>query len=532
MRASSRFFALHGAVILTLAAASVGLAQQRGSPSTHAPEPLLRSVQELLQRGDAVAARSQLAQALKQYPKEPVLHNFLGVLEAQQNRYTHAEESFRKAVTLAPAYAGAWENLARLYHQNLDKDQDAARKAIAAYEALLSLNPASAEANYQVAVLLLAQGEFARARHHIDRLPAEAGARAQALVVRCAAEAGLGDMAGVEAAAAQLVNSPDLTEADITSILPVLGRSNQDGIAIRLLEGLASRRLASSDTLRSLASLYERQEQLPEARKTFESAAAAGQVSAPLLLDLARVAYKQKDFEGALSYLAHARDLEPNNAGIHFFWGLVSVELELPVEAERALLKAVELNPENPYYSYALGAVIAGSKKWSDAIPYLKKYCEKKPDDPRGKLALASAHYHTYEYDLARKELREIVDKPETAAGAHYHLGLLAIQENNFEEAVRELEEAVRLSPKYADAHAELGFTYMQMEQFDKARTALDRSLELKPDDRRANMVLLSLYQRTEDPRAEAQMKKFEELDKKLTERTKLLLRTIEARPY
>jgi hypothetical protein len=45
-------------------------------------------------------------------------------------------------------------------------------------------------------------------------------------------------------------------------------------------------------------------------------------------------------------------------------------------------------------------------------------------------------------------------------------------------------------------------------------------------------MVLLSLYQRTDDPRAEAQAKRYEELEKKKAERIKLLLRTIEARPY
>ncbi len=484
----------------------------------------------MLQNGDLAGARTQIVSALKQYPREPVLHNFLGVLEAQQGEYRKAESSFRQAIQLSPGYAGAYLNLGRLYQENTGQDPEAVKKGIAAYLGLLRLDPASVEANYQVAVLLQREGLFRESLEHLNNLPEDVREKAQALALRCAAQAALADAAAGETAQ-RLLGSADLTEADVTSMLPALGKA--DDLAIRLLEGIDRRGLASPDSVRLLAGSYERHGNFGEARKTYERAAqAAGKVTPDLLVDLARVAYKQKDWEGSLSYLAHARALAPNDAAIHFFFGMVTVEMDLPVEAEKSLRKALELSPENPYYNYALGAVVANSRKWKEAALHFETYCRKKPDDARGKLALASAYYHSFETEKARRLLEEVIDKPETAPGAHYHLGLLAIQENDFPGAIRHLDKAVQLNPRFAEAYAELGFAHMQAEDFDQAGKALERSLELAPEGQRGNMVLLSLYQRTDDPRAEAQAKRYEELEKKKAERIKLLLRTIEARPY
>ena len=84
-----------------------------------------------------------------------------------------------------------------------------------------------------------------------------------------------------------------------------------------------------------LATLYEGQDRLPQARATLESALPAGPTMVPLLTALARVAYKQRDWKGALGYLAHARDLDPGNAAIHFFFGIVCIEMDLPIEGLR-----------------------------------------------------------------------------------------------------------------------------------------------------------------------------------------------------
>ncbi len=99
-------------VLLSVGLAGGTLAGQR---PYYAPDEVLRRIQGLIQDGQATEARAELSRALSAYPKEPVLYNFLGVLEAQQGHYREAESSFVKAVELAPPYAAAYLNLGRLY---------------------------------------------------------------------------------------------------------------------------------------------------------------------------------------------------------------------------------------------------------------------------------------------------------------------------------------------------------------------------------------------------------------------------------
>ena len=83
-------------------------------------------------------------------------------------------------------------------------------------------------------------------------------------------------------------------------------------------------------------------------------------------------------------YLAHARSLEPNNAAVHFMFGIICVELNLGAEAYESMKKAMALDPENPQINYVMGAVSIHRHEPAEAIPYFEKYVALKPDDPEG----------------------------------------------------------------------------------------------------------------------------------------------------
>ncbi len=523
---------LERAALISVAAGLIAL-RALAQPPASAPDSELQRIQRLIQNGDTAGAAGAVKRLLERFPGDPVLYNFRGVIEAQKGEYRRAEASFQKAVELAPAYRGAYLNLGRLYQEHADLDPEAVRKAVTVYRRVLELDPASPEAHYQLAVLLQAQGAAREALEHLDRLPSKAQQRAQVLAVRCAARTRLEDRAAARQCAQRLAEAADLTEADVMVVLPAAAEQEDYEVAVVLLEALAARTPPGPSLLRRLGAAYEKQGRLAEARSAYERAVAAGrEVSFDLLLDLARVAYKQKDFKGALGYLAHARDLKPDDPGVHFFFGMVCVELDLAFEAERSLRKAWKLDPDNPFYNYALGAVLAGSRNWDEALPFFQSYCRARPKDPHGKLMLAVAHYHTDQIEAARQEFSEVAGNRETAAGAHYHLGLIAIREERLSEAIAHLQEAIERNPDYAEAYTELGYAYMRSKQFDKAGKALERAIELDPESRRANLVLLSFYRRTKDPRAAEQKERFQKLQKKLAERARMYLRTVVAKPY
>lgn len=488
---------------------------------------LLVEIQDSIQRQDTKGARAQLKAAFEQYPGDSGLSNLLGVLDAGDGDYPSAERAFRSAVTTAPRFTAAWLNLGRLYQQ-----QPAPDKALTAYQSVLRYAPTNAEANYQAAVLLLAKASYRPALQNALKLPADLLQQPHVLAVICGVRAGLNETTLAKDAAKKMLASPELAEADVLTALPAAEKLTDPALSALMLEELARRKLASPESMHRLGLVYERQKKFAEARAALDQATAGQPNSVTLLTELARVAYQQRDFTGALGYLAHARDLEPENSGVHFFFGMVAVELDLPLEARHSLEQAVRLAPNNAFANYALGAVAVQGRVPSEAVPYFRKYCELKPTDPRGHFALGTAYFYAKDYEAARKELAPIADNPATAAGAHYLLGRVAMQDDQLNDAAVHLQRAVTLNPRNADAWAELGLVYTRQEHYAEAQKTLDRAIALDPEGFLPNLNLLVLYQRSKDTRAEQQKSFFEGVKKKRTEKQESLLRTIEVRPY
>jgi tetratricopeptide (TPR) repeat protein len=495
------------------------------------PRPLLVEVQKLLEKGDYAAARDRLTHALKEFPKEAGFYNYLGVVEVAAGNYRAAELDFQEAVEKAPRFTGAYLNLGRLYLERVDKFPQAPEKALAAYQRLLKFEPENVEAIYQSAFLYQVLGSFKSSLEYLARLPAQAQQRSQALEVRCADYAALGDRHQADLAALQLAKSPDLTEADLTPLLPVLEKQHRPDLEMSLLTALIEWNRASPSALYKLGVLWENQGNYHQAREKLEWAARQEPNSVPLLVELARVANKQDDHKGALGYLAHARDLEPRNAAIHFFFGIVCVEENLSEEAYRSLKEAVTLAPDNAFYNYAFGAVAVQREDARESIPYFKKYIELKPDDPRGRFSLGAAYFYSDEDEQARKELERIINIPQTAAGAHYFLGRVANRQGQYPEAIKLLQEALKLTPHFADAYAELGLIHLKQRQYAEAEKNLRQALDLNPDSYTANLNLMILYQRTKNPLADEQAKKFEKIRAQRAERSQEFLRTIVIQP-
>jgi tetratricopeptide (TPR) repeat protein len=505
------------------------LAAQSGSPSL--PDILSRARQHL-EASDRPAARRELTEALRLYPGSPAVHNFLGVLEAAEGNYKEAERRFRDAILRGPQYTDAYLNLGRLYQENGARDPQAAAKALAAYGAILGYAPGHAEARFQSAALHETLGDFERSLEALGRLPPADQDRPAALAVRCADHVGKGERAQADETAGRLLERSDLAGPDVRPILPTLAAHGREDLARRLLEALRARGQASPDDLRSLGLLQEKEGQLAAARETLEEAARGRPDHVGLLLDLARVAHEVRDHKGALGYLAHARALEPGNARIHFFFGMVCVDLDLGAEAYNSLKEAVRLDPENPAVNYAMGAVALHRKDPAEAIPYFRKYSELRPGDRRGPFALGIAAFEAEDFETARAELVPAAARPETAAGATYFLARMARAENDYEEALRLAQKAIEANPDYPDPYSELGLLYVRLGQPERAEQALKRCLEIDPEHYLGNLHLLMLYAKTKDPRHAAQAERFAEIERRWKEKATDFLRPIEVRPY
>lgn len=451
-------------------------------------------LQRLIQQNNLPEARVQILSELKSRPSDPQLLNLLGVIEARTGNFTSAEQSFRKALTAAPKSVPILLNLARLYQESIASNPKLAAQAETTYQRILQLDPNNAESRYQLSFLLAHRGKCSESITHLHQLSPVQQETPQALAVAVACEPTPEQR---NSAAAKLTAHPRTQLADITGILPDLARDN------RLEEGTA---LANAAAQKFGAN--------PE-----------------LLIWLAKFAYQGRDYEKALGYLGHARDLDPKNAAVHFFLGITAVEMDLVVEAKNSLSDAVKLDPDNPYYQYALGAVLSEQRNAAEAVPHFEKFRQLRPNDASGKFAIAVAYFQSNQMDEAERDFRALVTKPETAAGAHYFLGRIAKFQNRLDDAQRELLTSLKLVPANLDARAELAQVYQRQKLDAQAEKEIGTVLKAEPNHYLANLTLLALYQRQKDPRAAAQKERVDQIQAIRKEKDRALWRTIEFRP-
>jgi tetratricopeptide (TPR) repeat protein len=497
-----------------------------------ARESAILEIQRLINTGDLAGARALLAKSELQFPNDAGFDNLSGVIAAQEHSYTEAERSFRRAIHTDPHFTAAYLNLGRVYQENASVDARSSEKALQVYASVLKYDKNNAEANYQSAVLLLQNREYQRSIVTLKRLPATTQNAAQALSILCADHSALGNRKQAEDALAQLTASSEFSEADVRQMLPGLEAGKRQDLIAGALEALQKREKLPSDLEHRLGLAYEASGKLEEARSTLEQfVTGPGNLSAGPLLELARIAHEQRDYQGALGYLAHARDLQPNDAGIHYSFGLACLDLELIAEARNSFEKALYLDPDNASYNYAIGITSTYDRDPDDAVRYFQKYLRLRPTDPQAKLVLGAALVRAKDYDAARPLLRDALKDQRTAIAAHYYLGTSSLEAGHAEDAAAQFKLALQAKPDYVDALAELGHYYLLERRYEDAESYLHRALRLNPDHFQANFYLLTLYTRTGDPRKEIQAKHHDDLQKVRAEKSREFLRMIEVRP-
>lgn len=492
---------------------------------------ILQEVAGRLERQDLAGARAMLDTALLQHPSDPALHNYAGVVAAQEGAFDAAETHFLTAIRLAPQSPPAYENLGRLYQELSASRPDARRRALDTYARLLAIDPDNVEGLYQRSFLLALDGAFAEARGLIDRLPDAIRERPQVLAVATVTLAGTGDTSAALAAADRLVAHAELTAADIRAVLPAFDRIEDPAVPERLLGRLDARGEATAEELERLGRLHIRQGRFAEGRVVLERAVEGGGPAVPLLMELARAAVKMGDRQGALGYLAHARSREPANAMVHFLFGMVCVEENLGAEAYESLRKAVALAPDHALMNYAMGAVAITRRDPSESIPYFEKYVQLAPEDVRGRFALGAARFHSKQFDQARVDLEEAARHPETAAGAHYFLGRIARERHDYDTARREIEASLRADAGSADAWAELGRIQTRAGEYAEAEQSLTRALAIDANHYVATVNLTALYTRTRDARRDEYSRRLAALEEARAARAQDFLRIVEVVP-
>jgi tetratricopeptide (TPR) repeat protein len=126
-------------------------------------------------------------------------------------------------------------------------------------------------------------------------------------------------------------------------------------------------------------------------------------------------------------------------------------------EAKKELLRASEVDPNNPEVWSLLGAVNLALKEYSQARDAFTKAVTLDPNIPRGKLYLGVSYYFLGNNKEAERWLKEAKALNPNDGLLHYYFGLLAVKENRPKEALTELNIGENLAPELKSSFQ--GFT-------------------------------------------------------------------------
>jgi tetratricopeptide (TPR) repeat protein len=265
---------------------------------------------------------------------------------------------------------------------------------------------------------------------------------------------------------------------------------------------------ADADSIVRLARVYLARKEIPAAGRTLEAAVARGNDPAPIYALLADVYEQSGHVENAIPAmrLAIQRDPQsekyrfayavlltnsnapgaavirleeslqtfPSSSRLWFALGFANFRLDKNDEAERALRKAIELDPKfAPAFAY-LGLIRAKTGAYSEAITLYESAL-------RADAKLAVVHHliadamlkQNADASIVEKHLRQAVTMDPTFTPARLSLGKLFMRAQRWSEAVVELEQVVKLDPGVPEAYYQLGLAYGRLKRTADAQTAM-----------------------------------------------------------
>jgi len=189
-----------------------------------------------------------------------------------------------------------------------------------------------------------------------------------------------------------------------------------------------------------------------------------GKKRADAKLQLGNSLLYEKNYQGAVTELKEAAEIDPENPNIQNSLGLAYQGLRLPERAIPHYQKAIVLKPDSPEFANNLGTAYAAAKQWDLAIQCFQT---------------AADNYLYRTRHVAYDNL-----------GSAYH------NKGDYRRAVENFKKAVEYYKEYTPGYINMGISYEAMKEWDNAIAAYKKAAEIEPGSALPQLQLGDLYLR------------------------------------
>ena len=176
--------------------------------------------------------------------------------------------------------------------------------------------------------------------------------------------------------------------------------------------------------------------------------------------------------------------------------GSTFIKLSDYVGAERALRKALELNPGYVEAHNDLGFALVQQGKIEEGVAHFNEAIRLNPDHAQAHENLGGVLASQGRLEKAIEQFGEAIRSNPHYAEAHFNLGLALARQGKLEEGVSHLAEAIRLNPDYADGHNNLGWALEKQGKLEEAIAHYARASQINPELSQARLNLQKALQK------------------------------------
>ena len=420
--------------------------------------------------GNLKEAEQHFAAAVKADPNSASARNNYGAILMRTGRSNLAAVEFEKALKLDPDQPNALVNLAQIRFAADDLHASAEL-----FKRALAIKPDVEVARALTVIALRLKDPAAASTYYQSYAATEAGTQTAAARAELGAalfEAGLLKEAEAELSAAVSLNPAD-TESVVRLARVYLARKEIPA-AGRTLESAVAHGDDPAPVYALLADVYEQSGHVENAIPAMRLAIQRDPQSEKYRFAYAVLLTNSNAPGAAVIRLEEALKTFPSSSRLWFALGFANFKLDKNEEAERALRKAIELDPKfAPAFAY-LGLIRAKTGAYGEAITLYESAL-------RADAKLAVVHHliadamlkQNTDASIVEKHLRQAVTMDPTFTPARLSLGKLFMRAQRWSEAVVELQEVVKLDPNVPEAYYQLGLAYGRLKRSTDAQTAM-----------------------------------------------------------
>ena len=248
-----------------------------------------------------------------------------------------------------------------------------------------------------------------------------------------------------------------------------------------------------------LAKMFEETGNTKKALETSEVAAKLSFDDFDTMMETATLAYKNGSYAVSNQYLLKALELNSQNPTLYYLLADIAFKGKGYKMAKEYISKAVELDGEQLIYSLLSGKISYSEKNYADAVQYFSIVFEKSDELKKDtSILLGNSYYSMKDYENTKKYYSYLLDnedyiRDESLIDERYHYAQIFVGEKSYEKALEQWKIIKTLRNIYLDIDEKIK-TYTTIINNHSFRTALKTDIVEYLEKHLYNVLTLNGY--------------------------------------